>query len=999
PRDEDPGFTIRTAMVTTVFPGASPERVEKLVTDKLEEEIREMPEIDFIASQSKPGISIIFVNIKESYKAMRPIWDNLRRKVQAAQQALPDNIQGPFVNDEFGDVFGTMIALTGEGYTYRELKEIADDCRNDLLLIEEIAKIDIAGDQEERIFVEFNGATLAQQGISPGQLRQILASRNIIFPGGEIFTRDEQILLEPSGNFESVEELAQSIIKLPGREELIRLSDIARVYRGYADPPGMTITHKQQPALVLAISLREGGNIINLGEAVRARLQRFREVYPIGVDFNVIYFQPDFVQKKIDDFVSSLMQSVGIVLLVMLLFLGVRSGLVIASLIPASIIMALMVMGFLDIGLDQMSLAALIIALGMLVDNAIVMSESIMVQVGEGKDLKQASIDAAKELRVPLLTSSLTTAAAFLPIYLAESTTGEYTASIFEVVSISLLCSWMLALTMIPLLCVTFLKIKPQQGETYNTRFYRSYRGLLSSSLRHPVLFVVGIVVLFYASTFLLPFIPAIFFPPNDKPVMYAEFQYPVGTPLEKTRRMAEKVEAFIQDSLIALYGEDRAVLQEGVIDWTSFVGEGPPRFYLSLNAQPPAPEYAYFLINVTDRWAMDTNFIPRLEAFAFQNFPDISTTIAPLLLGPPVVAPIQVRISGKTTEAVFQLVDRVKGHLQSIDGLTNIRDDWGPRIKKLFVRINQPRAQRVGLTSQDIAISLQSILTGIEISDYRENEDVIPIVLRSVAADRRDIGKLESHNIFVQATGRSVPLKQVADVEVAFQTSKILRRDGLQTVTINANLLPGYNAISLANALQSWLETDQQEWPVGYLFEQGGELESAGEANASIGAKMPIGLLVIILLLVFQFDSLRRPLIILLTIPLGLIGVFIGMLITQQPLGFMAFLGVISLSGIVINNAIVLIDRIKLEIEENGLEPAQAIIEASQRRLRPILLTTATTVGGLLPLYFGGGAMFAAMAAAILSGLIFATLLTLGFVPVLYSLFFRVSFKDYRGQ
>jgi len=671
----------------------------------------------------------------------------------------------------------------------------------------------------------------------------------------------------------------------------------------------------------------------------------------------------------------------------------------VASLIPAAMVMSLMIMGFLNIGLDQMSLAALIIALGMLVDNAIVMSESVMVQMSEGKSAVQAAIDSAKELRVPLLTSSLTTAAAFLPIFLAESSTGEYTAPIFKVVTITLLCSWILTLTMIPLFCVLFLKVKKEKPEGYNSRFYRRYRKALLLGLRRPVLTVIAVIVLFLAVMQLTPFIPAIFFPANDKPVMFAEIKLPVGTPLEKTERIVRQTEKFIKSEMMAKVNQDGQVEKHGVLDWTSFVGNGPPRFYLSLAQEPQSPEYAYLLLNVTDRWKMESDFIPRLENYCRENLPDVTPTIAPLYLGPPVTAPIEVRISGKDVDEVFELADKVKAELAEIPGTKNIRDNWGERTKKLFVHINQPRAQRAGLTSQDIALSLQTILSGIQTTDYREGDEVIPVVLRSVAADRKDVEKLESHNIFDQATGRSVPLKQVADVQIVFQPSKILRRDRLKTVTVSANLLEGYNAMAISNKLEPWLQEQKRIWPVGYRYEQGGEIESSGKANESIGVKVPIAFLVIVLLLVAQFDSFRRPIIILMTIPLGLIGVIIGLFITQEPLGFVAFLGIIGLAGIVINNAIVLIDRIKIEIEQNGLEPARAVVESSQRRLRPILLTTATTIGGLLPLWFGGGPLFEAMAVAIIFGLMFATVLTLGLVPVLYSIFFRVKFKDFRYE
>jgi len=998
PRDEDPGFTIRTALVMTYFPGASPERVELLVTDKLEKKIQEMPEIDVLRSQSKPGISLVFVDIKESYREMRPIWDSLRRKVESAVGDLPDDVVGPFVNDEFGDVFGTLITLTGEGYTYAEMKEIADDVRNELLLIPDAAKVEIAGAQEERVFVEFNNARLSELGVSPGQLKSLIESRNIVFPGGEIFTKDEQIVLEPSGNFESVEELNRTVIKLPGRSDLLYLGDVAHVHRGYVDPPKTKVTYNGDPALILSVSLRDGGNIITLGEEIRSKVRRFQQAYPIGVEFDVLYFQPRFVEKKIADFVRNLGQAVAIVVVVMLVFLGVRTGLVIASLIPLAMVMAIMVMGFLNIGLDQMSLAALIIALGMLVDNAIVMSESIMVQMQEGKKAIQASIDSARELRIPLLTSSLTTSAAFLPIFLAESTVGEYTASIFKVVTITLLCSWLLALTMTPLFCVMFIKVKQKQGEqSYDTPFYRKYRGFLLLALRRPWLSVLAAIAILFGAMQLTPYIPQIFFPANDKAVMSMDLDLPIGTPLEKTEKVVQQIERFIASQLMAEFDDEGNVTRDGVISWSSFIGSGAPRYFLSYEQEQESSSYAYVLLNVTDRWKATSSLVPSLESYCFENFPDLTTNVGPLNLGPPVVAPVRVRISGKDADEIFGLADRVKAHMATVAGTRDITDDWGPRTKKLFVRINQARAQRAGLTSQDIAVSLQTVLSGIETTKYREDDEVIPVVLRSVAADRRDIGKLESHNIYVQATGRAVPLKQVADVEVQFQPSRIWRWDRLKTVTVDSNVLPGFNAISVALEIDEWLRVESQNWPIGYKYELGGELESSGEANASIGAKVPIAFLIIVLLLVAQFDSIRKPLIILLTIPFGLIGIFIGLFVTQQPLGFIAFLGVIALAGIVINNAIVLIDRIKIETEELGREPRRAIIEASQRRLRPILLTTATTIGGLMPLWFGGGPMFEAMAVAIIFGLLFATVLTLGLVPALYSILFRIRFKDFK--
>jgi len=994
PQDEDPGFIIRVAQVTTYFPGASPERVEQLVTDKLEKAIQEIPELDFLTSQSKSGVSVIFVNIKESYTEMRPIWDDLRRKVDRVKGDLPENVNGPFVNDDFGDVFGIVIALTGEGFTYAELKEIADDVRSELLFLEDVAKVDIHGIQEERIHVEYNNARLAELGLSPTQLSEILESRNIVIPGGEIYTADEQIVLEPTGNFDSLEDMRKTVIKLPGRQEVLFLGDLAYIKRDYLDPPTSKVRYAGRPALAVAINMREGGNIIRLGNQVKGQIERFRRSYPAGIGFDIVAFQPIHVQKKVTEFLGNLLQAVVVVLGMMLLFLGLRTGLVVSSLIPMAMIMALYVMSLFHIGIDQMTLASLIIALGMLVDNAIVMSESIMVQMADGVKPVTAALDSASELRIPLLISSLTTSAAFLPIYLAESDVGEYTAPLFKVVTITLLCSWILAMTMTPMFCVSFLKVKKAspEEEKYGSRFYGLYRRFLLGILGRPILSVLVAASLFAASIFGFRYIPNIFFPENDKAIFSAELKLPIGTPLSKTEEVVKEIETYMEKELRAGVSGRK----DGIIDWATFLGEGAPRFFLSYGPEPPSPEYAYMLINGSSLETIRNELIPKIESFCIEKFPDLNTTVRPLPLGPPVDNPVEVRISGKDSDVLFGISQKVMAKLSAIPGTKNVTDDWGRRTKKLLVKINQPRALRAGLTSTDVAVSLQTILSGIQTTDYREEDEIIPVTLRSVAADRKDIGKLESHNIYVRTTGRSVPLKQVADIEIAWETAKILRRDKLRTVTVQANVSPGVNAIAISNDIDRWLSEESADWDLGYKYELGGEIETSGEANQSIMEKLPVAGLIILLLLVGQFNSMRKTAIVLLTIPLGIIGVVVGLLAAGSYFGFMTLLGIISLSGIVINNAIVLLDRIRIEIEDNGLEPRRAIVESAQRRLRPILLTTATTVGGLLPLWFGGGPMWEPMAIAIIFGLIFATVLTLGMVPVLYSLFFRVNFKGF---
>lgn len=1000
PRNEDPGFIIRTALVQTIFPGAGPERVELLVTDKLEKVIQEIPELDFVASTSKVGISIIYVNIREEYTQMRPIWDDLRRKIERARGELPEGIAGPFVNDEFGDVFGSIIALTGDGFEYRELREIADEIRNELLFIPEAAKVDIVGAQEERIFVEYDNARLAELGLSPIQLQQALQARNIILPGGDFTTPYEKIVLEPTGSFESVEDLENTVINIPGRSDVVRLRDIVSVTRGYIDPPQTRMRYNGEPALGLAVSLREGGNILDLGTAIEGVIDRAQRVYPVGIDFNVVQFQADAVFTKVRDFVGNLGQAVIIVALVMLLFLGLRTGLVVASLIPATMVAAFLVMSVFNIGIDQMSLASLIIALGMLVDNAIVMSESIMVQMQQGKTGKAAAIDSARELRIPLLTSSLTTAAAFLPIYLAESSTGEYTAPLFKVVTITLLCSWIMALTLIPALAVKFFKVEAvDNANTFDSAFYRRYRATLLAILRRPWLTLVGVGAAFVLAVLGFGLIPNIFFPPNDRPTFTIDIELPAGSPIEFTDNIVASVERFMLENLMA--GQNDGV---GITGWGAFIGQGAPKFLLSYNPEPTDPAYGFLLVNATSTEIINETLIPPIDQFIRENFPDANAEVRPLPLGPPITSPVEIRVSGRDTETLFGIVDEIKRELEQTPGARQVTDDWGARSKKIVIDIDDTGARLAGVSHQDTAISLQTYLSGLETTEYREDDQLIPVIMRSRAAQecgpdgrscRRslDPSRLPGLSVYSQATGRSVPLGQVATPELVFQPGEIMRRDRLRTVTVASQLRPGATASDVNGAIRPWLEDQQQSWPFGYFWEFGGEAEGSEKANASISAKMPIGMLIIVLLLVAQFNSFRRPLIILMTIPLALIGVVFGLLVARSYFGFMTLLGLISLAGIVINNAIVLLDRIRIEIDENGRPPNTAVLEAAQQRLRPILLTTATTVGGLVPLWLGGGPMWEPMAIAIIFGLLFATLLTLGVVPVLYSLLFKVRY------
>lgn len=991
PKNEDPGFIVRTAFIQTRLPGASPSRVEQLITDKLEKEIQQMPEVKHVRSESKVGLSLIYVDLKAEHKHLRPIWDKLRRKVEDARRSLPREAIGPFVNDEFGDIFGTIIAITGDGFDYRQMRHVANEVRNELLLLPNVAKVQLVGVQEERIYLEYNNAKLIEFGISPSALQRILAQKNIIRSGGDFSTAYETVIIEPTGNFSSLEDIRNTIINLPGARDVVRLSDIVTVSRGFVDPAEMIMRNTGENAIALGVSLKDGGNIIDLGEDLKRVISHVKTVYPVGIDFEFLSFQADVVDRKITEFLGNVWQAILIVLLVMLAALGLRTGFIVAALIPSAMIISLFVMQTLSIGIDQMSLASLIIALGMLVDNAIVMSESIMVRAEQGIDKKTAAIESAQELKVPLLISSLTTSAAFLPIFLAESQVGEYTAPLFKVVTITLLISWVLALTLIPLLCTLFLRVKPSNVEAMFTgTYYRLYEKVLLKMLKHPLLACLGLLAIFYLALRGFGFIENVFFPENDKPIGTIEIELPDGSPISRTITVVQAVEDFMKKNLKAKSPDER-----GLLSWGTYIGEGPPRFVLSAPTQPRSPNYAMILANLSDVSFAKERLFPEVEAFIIENFPDVTPTLDYIPLGTGGGAPVAVRIMGKDESKLFEIVEAVKQQLNQISGTKNVVDDWGARSKKLRMEIDNTAAQLAGVTNEDIAGAMQTYLRGLETTHFRENDQLIPIVLRAERPQTAstDFSILSNIGVFSAARNQSTPLSQVATMKLDWQAAKILRRDRLKTITVSAYLAPGYNSFDVAMKLKDWLDKEKNNWPFGYRYELGGDIEGSAEAQESIFVKLPLAGLAVLLLLIWQFNSLRKTAIVLLTIPLSLIGVSFGLVVTDLPFGFMTMLGVISLAGIVINNAIVLLDRIKIENEENGLGIEAAVTFACRQRLRPILLTTATTIGGMLPLALAGGPLWQSMAVAIIFGILFATLLTLGAAPLFYRLFYRLKY------
>ncbi|MDZ7817581.1 MAG: efflux RND transporter permease subunit [Aliarcobacter sp.] len=982
PRAKDPGFIIRTATVVTHFPGASAKRVEQLVTDKLEKEIQQMSEIDFIKSTSKSGVSIIFVNILEKHKNMRPIWDSLRRKVEDGARQLPNGTSKPIVNDEFGDVYGSMISISSDGLSPKELEDIANDTKDIFLRLDNVAKIEILGIQPQVVYVEFDNSKMARLNLSASYLKNILESKNIVLSGGNIKVDTNRLSIEPSGNYENVSQIGNTIIPLNTGEK-IYLKDIAKIKYEYKNPSSFIVQKDGKASLILAISMKKDGDIIKLGEQIDKLTKEIQEKLPLGVKLDRLFNEPKIVGKIVGDFVNNLLQAMALVVIVMLFSLGLRTGLIVAVLIPMSILTSFIIMSIFDIWLDQVSLAALIISLGLLVDSAIVMSESIMVLMQRGKNVIEASIQSANELKIPLLTSALTTSAAFLPIFLAKSSTGEYTNSIFKVVTITLLCSWVLALTLTPVLSKYFMK-KDLQKEHKESHFQIFYRGFLNFVLTNKIVVVIFVLVVFVASLKLLDYVPKKFFPPSSESTFTVEINLPVGTAIETTKNNVQTIEKYIKEKYMSNAQESE------VVNFVSFIGESAPRFWLSYEQELASAEYSTILINAKEN--SDLTLIRKdIENFAKTNFPDMQVNAKTLAMGPPVKKPIEIRISGKDTDKLFELSSKIKQELAKIDGVKNIVDDWGLRNKKLTVQIDEAKALKEGISNLDIALSLQTSLSGFEVTTFRKDDKLIPIVIRSNENTKDDINRLETINVYSQISGKNIPLSQVASLNVVYEESKIIRRDRQKTITVASDINDGANALEIFASIKPWLDEYSKSFDLGYYYEFGGEFEASGKANDSIVVNLPIAFMAILLLMVAQFNSVRKPLIILTAIPLGIIGVSFGLFITNSYFGFMTLLGIISLSGIVINNAIVLIERIKTE-EENGFSSYDAIIEASLSRFRPIILTTLTTVLGLVPLWYSGGVMWEPMAISIIFGLMISTMFTLGFVPVLYALFFKIK-------
>ena len=996
PRDSMPPYTVRIASIISEFEGAGPERVEQLVTDKIEKKVQEIPEVKEINSTSRTGLSVVTVILKDevSPDKIQNVWDKLRRKLNNIKD-LPQGVDPELNDDDVGVVYGLMVGLISDGFSYSEMKEYADDLRDDLIKLDDAAKVELGGVQEERIFVEFDNSRLKEYGLTAGILQNIIASTNILNSGGEINLEDKRIILEPTGNYSSIGDLKNTLVPLGNSNTIVKLSDITNIRKAYVEPASSKVKVNGMEAISLSISLKEGANIIYLGTEVNKILDKWNEKLPVGLTAVRLASMDHYVQKSIDNFISNLFQAIVIVLIVMLIFLGLRTGLVVASLIPIVTITTLMLMGVLNIGLNQVSLAGLIMALGMMVDNSIVVSESIIVKMGKGSSSKVAAIESFKELAVPLLISSLTTSAAFLSFFLAESIMGDIVGPLFSVITLALLSSWLISLTVITLFAFLFFKVKkagkkPSIMDSFFDRAKVIYKNQILLFLRYKGLVLVGIAVLFFISMFAFGFVPFMFFPDSDRNMITVDINLPLGTKLERTEWLVNQIDKFIADSLIV---NDKR--KKGVLDWSSFVGKGPESYDLGYVQDEANSSYAHMLVNTSSG---DDNqmVINKLDEFCFNTFPDAEIKVGFLGAGGG-GTPIEIKVSGDSPEVLLKIAESIRTKIRAVILTKNVKDDWGPKIKKFVVDVDQNNALMAGVTNQDIATSLKTVLSGIKTGEFREEDKSIPIIMRSDESQQQTFETIETLNIFSQSTGKSVPFLQVASIHPEWQYAKIKRKDLTRSINISSELREGGNAAAVMSEILPWLDEQQLTWPQDYFYELGGEDKNSSDNMGSVIAYLPLSAFIIIMLLIIQFNSFRKTAIVLSTIPLGIIGVVFGLLIFNSYFGFMTFLGIISLAGIVINNAIVLLDRINIELTKYNRSQQDAVIMACIQRFRPILLTTFTTTFGLIPLYLGGGLMWEPMAVAIMVGLLFATLITLVFIPSIYSVLFKVSYKNYK--
>ncbi|AOJ92830.1 MULTISPECIES: efflux RND transporter permease subunit [Burkholderia] len=990
-QSEDPPFTFRVMVIRTFWPGATARQVQEQVTDRIGRKLQETPAIDFLRSYSRPGESLIFFTMKDSapVKDVPETWYQIRKKVGDIGYTLPPGVQGPFFNDEFGDVYTNIWTLEGDGFSPAQLHDYADQLRTVLLRVPGVAKVDYFGDPAQRIFIEVDNAKLTRLGISPQQLGQAINAQNDVSSAGVLTTTDDRVFVRPSGQFDNVAAIADTLIRINGRT--FRLGDLATVRRGYDDPAVTQMrtaasgTGAGKPVLGIGVTMQPGGDVIRLGKALDAQSKALQAQLPAGLKLTEVSSMPHAVSHSVDDFLEAVAEAVAIVLIVSLVSLGLRTGMVVVISIPVVLAVTALFMYLFDIGLHKVSLGTLVLALGLLVDDAIIAVEMMAVKLEQGYNRARAAAFAYTSTAFPMLTGTLVTVSGFLPIALAKSSTGEYTRSIFEVSAIALIASWFAAVVLIPLLGYHLLPERKKHAhdahlpddhehEIYDTRFYRRLRGWIDWCIERRFVVLAITVALFVVSLLGFSLVPQQFFPSSDRPELLVDLRLPEGASFAATLRETERVE--------------QAIAKRPEIDhWVNFVGSGAPRFYLPLDQQLQLPNFAQFVItakSVEDREKLAS----WLETTLRDRFPAVRWRLSRLENGPPVGYPVQFRVSGDDIATVRSIADKVAATMRGDARTVNVQFDWDePAERSVRFELDQKKARELNVTSQDVSSFLAMTLSGTTVTQYRERDKLIAVDLRAPQPDRVDPARLAG--LAMPTPNGAVPLGSLGRFTPTLEYGVIWERDRQPTITVQSDVRAGAQGIDVTHAIDGKLNALRAQLPVGYRVEIGGSVEESAKAQASINAQMPLMAIAVFTLLMIQLQSFSRVLMVVLTAPLGLIGVVGTLLLFGQPFGFVAMLGVIAMFGIIMRNSVILVDQIEQDIAA-GHGRFDAIVGATVRRFRPITLTAAAAVLALIPLLRSN--FFGPMATALMGGITSATVLTLFYLPALYATWFRVK-------
>jgi len=986
PKLEDPLITIREAVVAAKYPGMPVEQVERLITRPIEEKIRSMGEVDKIKdSTSKVGECLIHVTIKDEVptEQLPATWKLLRNRMNDVKPGLPEGTLGPMVDDTFGDTSVATIALWSDGFSMAEMHETARQIRERLNLMKGIQKVDLTGVQDERIYLEVSNAKMAQLGIDPADIGKSLRQQNILLPGGRIDVNDVEIIVETQGRFTSIEEIEEVLIPVSGNRASIPLRDIATVRKAYVEPIQNPAYFNGHQAIVLSVFILRGVDAVEFGERLQNQIADIEKALPWGYALEFATYQPELIQKAVSGMVINVIESVAIVLGVVMLLLGLRTGLIVGSFIPQVMLFGVLTMYALGIDMERMSLATMIIALGMFVDNAIVVSDDIKVNMETGMARKDAVLKTGSSLALPLLTSTLTTVFAFGPILLQIGTTGDYTSSLGSVMIILLMGSWFFSMFSSTSMCYWFLKTKPvgggdrpEKSDPYQGKFYRFYRRILKFSLRYRILVLAATGGLFAAALYAATFIPQAFFPSGDRNQYLIYLDLPAGTRIEETDRTVREVSAWLQDKQ-----------QNPEITGTiAYVGNGGPRFFLSLAPVDPDPFVGFLIVN-TETNKQVPELVSRTSRYLLENFPNVRGRVKSMWLGGSETGLMQIRLSGPDLGALQEQAEQLMAALRNIPGTIDIKQDWNNRVYTFKADVDQARARRAGVTSENVANTLEFFVDGATTTNYHQGNVQIPIVGRGVKVERDSPDSLRTLDIR-SSSGAGVPLNQVADVFTIGELNRIVRYNQERTITVSAK-----NQVLKASEIFAVIKPalDEMTFPKNHYWEIGGELEDSARAQKNLAKWLLPCFGGIVFLLVWQFNSIRRAAIIILTMPLVIVGAVVGLLVMRADFGFMVILGLLALAGSIVNNGIVMIDKIE-ENRRDGQTPYDAVVNSAVSRFRPILLSVSTTMLGFLPLIVNRDPLFYGMASIMFFGLGIGSLFTLNYVPTLYSIFFRVK-------